>query len=171
MLLELAFIAQSLNDCQKQVEPRLLIGLLTNNPYQIMVMGKETASSPQTEGEAIDVINDLSMKSINFNAGMLKVHSTHFDSVGLTNNTAFDVCANIQAGATLLANCLEKHGSVDAAYSCYRSQNFLPANSKPMELSTADEKKYIKNQSPESTTKPKPAKVEAWDVFGDLSNN
>ncbi|MBS0045208.1 transglycosylase SLT domain-containing protein [Shewanella sp. M16] len=106
MLLELAFMAQMLKECQTEVEPNLLIGLITNNPYSISVMGAETATPPETEGEATKVINDLAMKRISFNAGMMKIHNGNFQELGIDNNNVFDVCTNIKAGASILAKCL-----------------------------------------------------------------
>lgn len=175
MLLEIAFIAQSLNECQDQVEPRLLIGLLTNNPYQITVMGADTVNQVETEGEATAVIKDLSMKGIKFNAGIMKIHSSQFEAAGLDNFNAFNTCDNINAGATLLASCIVDAGadtpdSINQAYACYKAKNFLPEMSKPMEINPADAQKYL-NSNPENAPQAQPKKVEPWDVFADFTHN
>lgn len=67
-----------------------------------------------------------------FDAGAAQVHSTNFHRYGLTAETAFDPCASIRAGATILADCyaraLPRHGehqrALRAALSCYQSGNF-----------------------------------------------
>lgn len=176
MLLELAFMAEMLNECQKDVEPRLLIGLLTNNPYSITVMGTEITPLPNTEGEATAAGNDLDMKGINFNAGMMKIHSSNFHSTGLDNVTAFKACESIEAGAALLAACLPDSNKeptpmeLGKAYACYKAKNFLPAESAPMQLSPSDQNQLINSQLDIPIQDSKPKKVESWDVFEDFTH-
>ncbi len=177
MLLELAFMAQMLNECQTEVPPNALIGLATNNPYTISVMGAETATPPETEGEATAVIDDLRIKGIAFNAGMMKVHSSNFQLVGLDNSNAFNICDNIKAGAMLLSSCLgdSTENSAQAladAYVCYRKKNYLPATSTPMQLSPQDEKllSQLEADTPQSENNTPAKKAEPWDVFEDFNH-
>jgi hypothetical protein len=174
MLLELTFIAQMLGECQDEVEPNLLIGLLTNNPYTISIMGAETATPPESEQEAISVIDDLTSKGISFNAGMMKIHSRNFKDLGLDNASAFNVCKSINAGAKLLSSCLTQEKvtkeSFKEAYACYQAKNFLPASSPPMQLSDSDNRFISSDNKNEQPNQEQPKKAEPWDVFSDFTH-
>ena len=94
----------------------------------------------------------------------------------ITSDRLINVCKNINAGATLLSNCLSATKKSDytqddmqSAYLCYRSKNFLSDTQTPMKLSPHDEKTLL-NTTTESDVKSPQQTAEAWDVFGDFSN-
>ncbi|WP_299496330.1 transglycosylase SLT domain-containing protein [uncultured Shewanella sp.] len=175
-VLDIAVMTQLLIDCQDVVNPQLLLGLITNNPYEISAINNTIEQQANTEGEATTIIDKLSSKGIGFNAGIMKIHSSNFYDVGLDNATVFNVCKNINAGAKLLSNCLSATKKSDytqdvmqGAYACYRAKNFLSDTQTPMQLSPSDEKTFL-NTTTESDVKSQQHTVEAWDVFGDFSN-
>jgi type IV secretion system protein VirB1 len=177
MLLELTFMAQMLNECQNEVPPSALIGLVTNNPYTISVMGAETATPPESEGEATAVIDDLRIKGIAYNTGMMKIHSSNFQLVGLDNSNAFNICDNIKAGAMLLSSCLgnstdNNSQAIADAYICYRKKNFLPPISTPMQLSPQDQNllSQLEADTPQPENNTPQKKAEPWDVFEDFNH-
>lgn len=87
---------------------------------------------PRDRAQAIAWARWLVAHGYEFDAGAAQVHSSNFRRYGLTVETAFDPCASIRAGATILADCyaraLPRHGNgqraLRAALSCYQSGNF-----------------------------------------------
>lgn len=106
-----------------------------SNPYAIaLVNSKEEIKQPKTEEEAVKLANDLEKRKIDFSAGLMQINKRNFKTLGLTNETVFNACNNIEAGTKILKLCYLKAQQADQskdeqslirdAMSCYYSGNF-----------------------------------------------
>lgn len=90
------------------------------------------ASQPKSEKEAIKWVYHLQSQGYEFDAGPMQIHSTNFETYGLTPETVFDTCTNIRVGAHILTDCydraLPKYGNqrdaLRATIYCYRWGKF-----------------------------------------------
>ncbi|KQX97530.1 hypothetical protein ASD22_09760 [Rhodanobacter sp. Root480] len=96
------------------------------NPYAIGVVGGQLEHQPGSLPEALATVRMLDAKGYNFSLGLAQVNRANFDRYGLDSYTkAFDACANLSAGARILADCHTRaHGDWPKAFSCYYSGNF-----------------------------------------------
>lgn len=96
------------------------------NPYAIGVVGGQLQHQPGNLPEALATVRMLDAKGFNFSLGLAQVNRANFDRYGLDSYTkAFDACANLSAGARILADCYNRaHGDWPKAFSCYYSGNF-----------------------------------------------
>jgi type IV secretion system protein VirB1 len=69
----------------------------------------------------------LKSKGYNYSLGAAQVNQVNFRKYGFdTHEKAFDLCANLAAGANILANCYARAGGDwGKAFSCYYSGNFV----------------------------------------------
>ena len=89
-------------------------------------------TQPKNAIEAVEWARYLQDQGYEFDAGAGQVHSTNFAKYGLTLETVFDPCKNIEVGARILTDCYEraytrfkdKARALTAAISCYQSGNF-----------------------------------------------
>lgn len=89
-------------------------------------------TQPKSREEAIAWASYLQQQGYEFDAGTSQVHSTNFARYGLTVETVFDPCKNIEAGARILTDCYarayaryrDQARALTAAISCYQSGNF-----------------------------------------------
>jgi len=97
------------------------------NPFAIGVVGGRLARQPKNLDEAVATANMLETKGYNYSLGLAQVNRVNFDKYGFdTPAKAFDVCANLSAGANILADCYrDAHGNWGKAFSCYYSGNFI----------------------------------------------
>lgn len=106
-----------------------------SNPYAIaLVNSKEEIKQPKTEEEAVKLANDLERKKIDFSAGLMQINKRNFKTLGLTNESVFNSCNNVEAGTKILKLCYLKAQQADQskdeqslirdAMSCYYSGNF-----------------------------------------------
>lgn len=87
---------------------------------------------PHSQNEAVKWATWFDKNGYEYDAGAAQVHSTNFAKFGLSASTAFDVCANIRAGAQILSECFARakpkyqneQVALRAALSCYQSGNF-----------------------------------------------
>jgi type IV secretion system protein VirB1 len=88
---------------------------------------------PSTREQAITWAKWFEQNGYAFDAGISQVNSKNFKKYGLTIETVFDPCKNINAGARILTECyaraLPRYSNNEqlalrAAMSCYQSGNF-----------------------------------------------
>lgn len=96
------------------------------NPYAIGVVGGQLERQPKNLAEALATVQMLDTKGYNFSVGLAQVNRTNLGRYGLDSyQKAFNACANLSAGAHILADChTSAHGDWGKAFSCYYSGNF-----------------------------------------------
>jgi type IV secretion system protein VirB1 len=96
------------------------------NPFAIGVVGAKLVRQPRNLPEAIATARMLESRGYNFSIGLAQVNRHNLARYGLlTYAQAFGTCANLQAGARILAGCLGRAGNDwGRAFSCYYSGNF-----------------------------------------------
>ncbi|WP_431123590.1 transglycosylase SLT domain-containing protein [Variovorax paradoxus] len=97
------------------------------NPFAIGVVGGQLVRQPKTLEEAVATAQMLKSKGYNYSLGAAQVNQVNFRKYGFdTHEKAFDLCANLAAGASILANCHARAGGDwGKAFSCYYSGNFV----------------------------------------------
>lgn len=132
------FDAALVEQCTTEVHPQTMQTLIdaesSGNPYAIAANGIEIVSQPKTKDEAITSARSLIKQGYNVSMGVAQINMHNFESLGLTVETAFDPCKSIQAGEKILSDCyaraLKEYGNTEnqaalqAAFSCYYSNNF-----------------------------------------------
>lgn len=99
------------------------------NPYAIGVVDG-VVSQPKTLEDAISTVKALHKAGKNFSMGLAQINKYNLPKFGLTYETVFEPCQNLQTGAQILEDCFNRAGSADAqvalqkALSCYYSGNF-----------------------------------------------
>ena len=97
------------------------------NPFAIGVVGGQLVRQPKTLEEAVATAQMLKSKGYNYSLGAAQVNQVNFRQYGFdTHEKAFDLCANLAAGASILAGCYARAGGDwGKAFSCYYSGNFV----------------------------------------------
>ena len=97
------------------------------NPYAIGVVGARLMRQPKKLDEAVATARMLEARGYNFSLGLAQINRSNLGKYGLdTHEKAFDVCANLAAGARILAGCrASAWGDWSKAFSCYYSGNFV----------------------------------------------
>jgi type IV secretion system protein VirB1 len=98
----------------------------STNPYAIGVVGGQLERQPRNLSEALATAQMLDAKGYNFSVGLAQVNRANLERYGLGSyREAFGTCANLSAGARILADCYTSaHGDWPKAFSCYYSGNF-----------------------------------------------
>lgn len=96
------------------------------NPYAIGVVGGQLERQPRNLPEALATVQMLDARGYNFSVGLAQVNRANLGRYGLDSyQKAFETCANLSAGAHILADCYAgAHGDWGKAFSCYYSGNF-----------------------------------------------
>lgn len=96
------------------------------NPFAIGVVGARLVRQPRTLEEALATAQMLESRGYNYSLGAAQVNRVNFRKYGLdSHQKAFDFCANLAAGASILAHCYASAGGDwGKAFSCYYSGNF-----------------------------------------------
>lgn len=89
-------------------------------------------TQPRNTSEAIQWARYLLGQGYDFDAGIAQIHSTNFARYGLTVESVFDPCRNIEVSARILTECYtralkrfrQKAPALRAALSCYQSGDF-----------------------------------------------
>lgn len=125
-----------IEECSPSVHPTTMQTLIHNessgNPYAIGVVDMELTNQPTSEAEAIESAKSLMDQGYNISVGLAQINMHNFEGLGLTIETAFDPCNNLQASSSILENCFDRAGEnypdkqeqLQAALSCYYSNNF-----------------------------------------------
>jgi type IV secretion system protein VirB1 len=103
-----------------------------SNPFAIGVVGGTLVRQPANKAEAVATAEALEREGYNFSIGVAQVNRYNLARHGLDYAQAFEPCANLLAGATILKECFDRAGSrfnqeqtaLRAALSCYYSGNF-----------------------------------------------
>ena len=98
----------------------------SRNPFAIGVVGGALVRQPKQLDEALATVRMLEEKGYNFSVGLAQVNRYNLAKYGLDSyEKAFQQCANLQAGARILAECHSRSGNDwGKAFSCYYSGNF-----------------------------------------------
>lgn len=98
-----------------------------SNPFAIGVVGGQLVRQPASLDEALATVLMLDAKGYDYSLGMAQVNRRNLGRYGLdTYEKAFDPCANVAAGAQILAQCYGRSGNDwGKAFSCYYSGNFV----------------------------------------------
>ena len=99
------------------------------NPYAIGVVKGSLKHQPRTHAEAVATAKALHAQGKNFSMGLMQVNRYNLAKYGLTYETVFEACNNINAGAQILQDCFNRAGgdgqnTLHKAFSCYYSGNF-----------------------------------------------
>lgn len=96
------------------------------NPFAIGVVGGQLMRQPQNLAEALATVKMLDAKGYNYSLGIAQVNRANFARYGIDSYTkAFDTCANLSAGAHILADCYARaKGDWGDAFSCYYAGDF-----------------------------------------------
>ena len=89
-------------------------------------------TQPRSKSEAIGWARYLQAQGYDFDAGIAQIHSTNFARYGLTIETVFDPCRNIEVSGHILTECYARAlkrfrqpaPALRAALSCYQSGDF-----------------------------------------------
>ena len=133
MIVDFAALA---HQCAPTVSPTTLQALVKTesgfNPYAIGVVGGRLERQPKSSAEAVATAKALDARGLNFSMGLGQVNKHNLPQYGLTYETVFDACANLQAGGSILADCYRRAAAekgqgttaLYSAFSCYYSGNF-----------------------------------------------
>jgi type IV secretion system protein VirB1 len=138
-MLPVDFIALA-QQCAPQVSPVTMAAIVRTesgfNPYAIGVIHGVLLRQPASLDEAVSTARALAAGGWNFSAGLAQVNHANWPLYGLSEQTAFDPCRNLAAGAAILQGCFElaerlqpdaRHDAqlaLRAGLSCYASGNF-----------------------------------------------
>ncbi|MFM4936159.1 conjugal transfer protein [Aeromonas veronii] len=183
--------------CAPDVSPVTLDAVVQTesggNPNVVANVTDGTSHYFDSADAAIRFVNGLSRDGKKFSAGLMQIYSGNFSKVGVDNNTVFDPCENIKAGAKILAENFDgiKEESdeqirLQKALSKYYSGNESRGFKKEPEYGNTSYIERVKgkaykvpailtekkNQSGRSATIDTEAKKsdQQWDIFGDFSN-
>ncbi len=121
--------------CAPMVAPSTMASVITiessGNPYAIGVVKGRLVRQPKNKEEAIATAQMLESYGMNYSVGTAQVNKHNFKKYGLTLETAFDPCTNINAGAKILEACYlssqktarnqNENAHLARAFSCYYS--------------------------------------------------
>lgn len=93
------------------------------NPYAIGVVGARLLRQPHNLAEALATVHMLDAGGHDYSLGMAQVHRANLQPYGLGSyRQAFTPCANVAAGARILADCYARFDrDWGKAFSCYYS--------------------------------------------------
>ncbi|MGL4928268.1 MAG: lytic transglycosylase domain-containing protein [Plesiomonas shigelloides] len=193
--LGLMTLALLMEQCAPNISPVTLDAIIktesSGNPYVVANIDDGTSHKFKSQPEATRYINALSRDGKRFSAGLMQIYSGNFPALGLDNNTVFDSCTNIKAGAKILTNNYEsiKEGNeqekLNKALSMYYSGNKTRGLKKEPEYANTSYVERVRNKAykvpalrAEPTNNNRSAIVEnstknntqQWDVFGDFNN-
>ena len=101
------------------------------NPYAIGVVGGSLVRQPANLSEAVATTRALDASGRNYSVGLGQINKSNFVKYGITRETAFDPCTNLQAMQSILRDCFARAAArtdtqtaLRQAFSCYYSGNF-----------------------------------------------
>ncbi len=112
--------------CAPVVSPPLMKAVVLEesrgNPHAIYDGGTRQAIYPSTEQQAIETARKLLSGGSRIDAGLAQISSANWEWLGLTVETVFDPCTNLQAGERVLLRAyLREPHTRDAAISRYNT--------------------------------------------------
>ncbi|MCE5165621.1 lytic transglycosylase domain-containing protein [Plesiomonas sp. PI-19] len=183
--------------CAPEISPVTLDAIVktesSGNPFAVANIDDRISRSFSDKASAIRYINTLSKEGKKFSAGLMQIYSGNFKALGLDNNTVFDACENIKAGAKILRQNYEKakgdseQERLDKAISMYYSGNEFRGLKKEAEYSNTSYVERVRNKAykvpalkPQQERESRSAiidkplthssKTNSWDLFGDFEN-
>ena len=78
------------------------------NPYAIGVVGGRLERQPRERAEALATAWQLQRNGWNFSVGLAQINRHNLPRLGLTLETAFDPCSNLQSMQAILGDCFER---------------------------------------------------------------
>ena len=102
----------------------------SGNPYAIGVVNGSLVRQPKNKAEAIATAQMLEQRGMNYSVGVAQVNKHNFKKYGLTLESAFDPCTNVNAGGRILHACYASslktqnnntQAHLARAFSCYYS--------------------------------------------------
>lgn len=98
-----------------------------SNPFAIGVVNGRLERQPRNLSEAVATVRMLEADGYNYSLGLAQINRKNLARYGLdTYKKAFDGCANLAAGARILAECYGRSNlNWGDAFSCYYSGNFV----------------------------------------------
>ena len=102
------------------------------NPHAIGVVGGQLERQPRTRAEALATARQLQRDGWNFSVGLAQINRHNLPRLGLTLETAFEPCSNLQSMQSVLGDCFDRAAlsgedgqhALRRALSCYYSGNF-----------------------------------------------
>lgn len=102
------------------------------NPYAIGVVGGVLERQPSTLAQAIATARALHAAGWDFSAGLAQINVRNWKRMGLSVETVFDPCVNLQAMQQILQQCYaraavrapQQQARLRAALSCYHAGDF-----------------------------------------------
>lgn len=138
-MLPLDFVTLA-QQCAPQVSPVTMAAIVRTesgfNPYAIGVVHGRLVRQPGNKAEALATAHALAAGGWDFSVGLAQVNRTNWPAYGLNEQSAFDPCRNLAAGAAILQGCFESarraqkdaqtdsQSALRASVSCYASGNF-----------------------------------------------
>jgi len=103
------------------------------NPWAIGVVGGALVRQPANLPEAVATVAALEAAGWNYSVGLGQINKRNFERYGLSPETAFEPCANLNAMQGILGDCFSRasrrraprQAALRDAFSCYYSGNFL----------------------------------------------
>ena len=102
------------------------------NPHAIGVVGAALERQPRSRAEALATALQLQRGGWNFSVGLAQINLHNLTRLGLTLETAFESCSNLQSMQSVLLDCFNRatrsnsdpQHALRRALSCYYSGNF-----------------------------------------------
>ena len=101
------------------------------NQYAIGVVAGSLVRQPVNLSEAVATARALEASGHNYSVGLGQINKANFSKYGMTIETAFDPCTNLQAMQGILGDCFDRatkradaQTALRQAFSCYYSGNF-----------------------------------------------
>jgi type IV secretion system protein VirB1 len=122
--------------CAPMVHPQTMTALVRTesgfNPFAIGVVGGRLVRQPRTLAEAVATARSLEQQGYNWSGGYGQVNRNNFRKYGVTVETVFEPCRNLQVSGQILAECFVRararfggeQPALRGAFSCYYSGNF-----------------------------------------------
>lgn len=122
-----------MQQCAPAIHPATLARVLhresEHQPFVIRVNGARLERQPHNISEAVATAKNLQRLRYDFDAGIAQINVRNFAWLGLTAETVFDPCINLQAAQRVLLDCYERAPSRDEQtrirqmLSCYNTGN------------------------------------------------
>ncbi|WMY09527.1 lytic transglycosylase domain-containing protein [Paraburkholderia phenoliruptrix] len=132
--------ARLVAQCAPHVSPVTMAAIVRTesgfNPYAIGVVRGRLVRQPLSLAEAVATARALEADGWNFSVGLAQVNRANWAAYGLNEQSAFDPCRNLAAGASVLERCFtaaraartdgwrDPQAALRAGLSCYASGNF-----------------------------------------------
>lgn len=125
------------NQCANQLPIEVIYAIVKTesgfNPFAIGIVGGRLSRQPRNMTEAQATARALDHAGLNYSVGLAQINRANFSWQNLTIETAFEPCKNLAAAQRIFKNCYDrasqrfssKKQTLDAAYSCYFSGNFV----------------------------------------------